>query len=601
MSESRGMDIIRSNDGSILFRVALFDASGVEITTAANLNIGHFVPASGDLETYDFDDDTFKTTAVTTFNQATTHEQMDNNTEDTGIHVYRHPTLTDFAIGDKYVARVTHASLPQPIITEFQYGDLNGDIALNLPLLRERETAQAGAAGSITLAAAANANDDFYNEARISIIAGIGVGQSRFADDYDGTSKVLTISPNWVTNPDSTSEYVITPVARATPQVFPTVADIVDGVWDENIVTGHGGAQSAGLLLRVLGANIAARSFNADLDSLFGVPDTGVTDTIVGQIWEELAASHNNASTMGELLNNAGVVLTAGQVENAVWDANLDAGHGAVNSAGLFVRVLASAIAARVNNPSLNALLAVPDSAGVNLPDVIWNENLFTAHGTADTAGFFIRQLAAGIAQRTNSNSLAALLAIADNPGDTIAFPILDTVIDGGNHVVANSLAQRVRAVDLLTESGGAGDLAVTLAQSRKLDLDPVGVTDPDSIAGKLDSVAANILVIDREIVTSFNLQGGATFRIEVGVKQFGVIQTTPFVDAVVQIFDEAGSLVVNEGIVEMGTINTRGFFVNTVSPHGLVAGTTYEAFVQITDGAVLSISTTVPFKILQG
>ena len=599
MAESRGMDIIRSNDGSILFRVALFDASGNPITTVADLNIGHFVPASGDLETYDFNDDTFKTGAVTTFDASTTHEQMDNNTVDTGIHVYRHATLTAFAIGDKYVARVTHASLPQPVIAEFQYGDLEGDEALNLGLLRERETAQAGAAGTITLAASASAIDDFYNEYRITIIFGTGVGQERFISDYDGATRVAAVSGNWITAPDSTSEYIITGVARSDY----SLTAVVNGVWDENIVVGHGGAQSAGLLLRVLGAAIAARSFNADLDSVLGVPDTAVTDTVVASVWEELAASHNNAGTMGELLNNAaaGSGLTAGDVENAVWDANLDAGHGAASAAGLFLRVLGSAIAARTNNPSLNSLLAIPDTAGVNLPDAIWNEDIFTAHGTANTSGFLLRQLAAGIAQRTNNNDLHSLLGISDTAGHTVAFPILDEVIDGANHTTTNSLAERVRAVDILTEAGGAGDLAATLEQARKLDLDPVGATDPDSIAGKLDTVASNILIIDREIVTSFNLQGGASLRVEVGVKQFGVIQTAPWVDAVVQIFDESNGLQVNLGVVEMGTINARGFFTATVSPHGLVAGKTYEAFVQITDGALESISSTVPFKIIQG
>lgn len=70
-------------------------------------------------------------------------------------------------------------------------------------------TAQAGATSTITLAAGADANDDFYNGERVSIIEGTGVGQSRLITDYNGTTKVATIDRNWTTTPDATSVYSI--------------------------------------------------------------------------------------------------------------------------------------------------------------------------------------------------------------------------------------------------------------------------------------------------------------------------------------------------------------------------------------------------------
>jgi hypothetical protein len=70
-------------------------------------------------------------------------------------------------------------------------------------------TAQAGAAGSITLAAGESAVDDFYNGTRILITGNTGAGQSRIITDYNGTTKVASISPNWITNPDLTSTYEI--------------------------------------------------------------------------------------------------------------------------------------------------------------------------------------------------------------------------------------------------------------------------------------------------------------------------------------------------------------------------------------------------------
>ena len=70
-------------------------------------------------------------------------------------------------------------------------------------------TAQAGAAGTITLAAGASATDNLYKGERILITGNTGVGQARIITAYDGTPKVATIDPNWTTTPDNTSAYEI--------------------------------------------------------------------------------------------------------------------------------------------------------------------------------------------------------------------------------------------------------------------------------------------------------------------------------------------------------------------------------------------------------
>lgn len=70
-------------------------------------------------------------------------------------------------------------------------------------------TAQAGAAGSITLAAGETSTNDLYNNTKILLTGGTGSGQSRIITDYNGTTKVATVAPNWVTNPDNTSTYEI--------------------------------------------------------------------------------------------------------------------------------------------------------------------------------------------------------------------------------------------------------------------------------------------------------------------------------------------------------------------------------------------------------
>lgn len=91
----------------------------------------------------------------------------------------------------------------------------DGDPIPNLltdPIFREQYItgqAQAGAAGTITLAATASTVDDFYNGQTIYIIGDTGAGQYRTISDYDGGTKVATVSVNWTTNPNATSDYMI--------------------------------------------------------------------------------------------------------------------------------------------------------------------------------------------------------------------------------------------------------------------------------------------------------------------------------------------------------------------------------------------------------
>lgn len=72
-------------------------------------------------------------------------------------------------------------------------------------------TAQAGAAHSITLAAADIAADHIYNRNLIVILAGTGVGQTRTIVDFANATKVAVVDRDWWINPDATSEYTIIP------------------------------------------------------------------------------------------------------------------------------------------------------------------------------------------------------------------------------------------------------------------------------------------------------------------------------------------------------------------------------------------------------
>ena len=76
------------------------------------------------------------------------------------------------------------------------------------------DTAQTGAASSITLAAADIAATGYYIGMRIKITDGTGSGNTAIVLSYDSTTKIAVISGTW-TAPDATSEYSIFDVISA--------------------------------------------------------------------------------------------------------------------------------------------------------------------------------------------------------------------------------------------------------------------------------------------------------------------------------------------------------------------------------------------------
>jgi hypothetical protein len=75
-------------------------------------------------------------------------------------------------------------------------------------------TAQAGAAGSITLAVGASGTNDLYKALPITTTGGTGSGQTRIITGYNGTTKVATVKPNWSVTPDNTTTYSVAASVR---------------------------------------------------------------------------------------------------------------------------------------------------------------------------------------------------------------------------------------------------------------------------------------------------------------------------------------------------------------------------------------------------
>ena len=123
-------------------------------------------------------------------------------------------------------------------------------------------TAQAGAAGTITLDASASATTDFYVGMWIYLTGGTGVGQARVCTAYNGTTKVATIAPNWATNPDVTSTFAVLSAAQITGvqgNLTGSAGSVTGNVGGN--VTGSVGSVAAG---GITAASIATGAIDAD-------------------------------------------------------------------------------------------------------------------------------------------------------------------------------------------------------------------------------------------------------------------------------------------------------------------------------------------------
>ena len=129
--------------------------------------------------------------------------------------IARHPQSDTTRWNGTAVATPDTAGLPKVTVKE---GLGTGE----WPVIRDN-TAQAGAAATITLDGSASATDDLYKWLECYIYGGTGLGQSRPIVGYVGSTKVATISPDWVTNPDATSTFKL----RLNPALL-LVADSAD-------------------------------------------------------------------------------------------------------------------------------------------------------------------------------------------------------------------------------------------------------------------------------------------------------------------------------------------------------------------------------------
>lgn len=294
-------------------------------------------------------------------------------------------------------------------------------------------TAQAGAAGTITLDASASATDDLYNGAWVSVVSGTGAGQARLIADYNGTTKVANISPNWITNPSSDSVFIVSAASELVG---------IDGT-----VTNFDGLN-----------NLAATDILSDgtaLNTSSGVLDAVTTVTTV---------SGNVDGSVGSLGTTAKTDVNA-EVDSAIETYGLDHLVGA------------AVVGADITDNSIIAKL-VSSSATADWDDFVNTTDSLQAQRDNHPANFADLSVTAS----TGRVDLAAWLGTAVTVSSTTGLPEVDTKSVSDDATAANNLEL------MFDGTGYAGG-------TTKLGVDVVSISGDTTAADNLEEAATAVVV----------------------------------------------------------------------------------------------------------
>lgn len=127
-------------------------------------------------------------------------------------------------------------------------------------------TAQAGAAGTITLAAGASATDDIYKGQIVKIYGGTGAAQSRTITGYVGSTKVATVAWNWTTTPSTDSTYAVIATAHPALNSSLQVATTASDPWSTALPGSYGAGTAGKIIGDNLNATVSSRSSHTAAD-----------------------------------------------------------------------------------------------------------------------------------------------------------------------------------------------------------------------------------------------------------------------------------------------------------------------------------------------
>jgi hypothetical protein len=303
-----------------------------------------------------------------------------------------------------------------------------------------------------------------------------------------------------------------------------------DQVWEETLADHSGTAGSTAEAQAYLDAAVSSRAVAGDAMDLItdaldaGSLATSAVDEIVDQVWREQISDHSGVvGSTAETLANVAAPPSVGAIADAVWDEVVTTGHAVPNSAAVVLvgrsapgdamdlitdAVDAAALATSGVNEIRDSILSDSTSfAGANIDaaissravagdamaltaggvDAIWDEDIVAAHGTADTSGLLLRALGAGISQRTNNATLAALLGVSDIAGQDIATAI-DTELSG------------VHGAGSWTTAVAVGDWTTTEKNQIRGALGVVGVQASPAGGGELQDILEDTAAMDARL-----------------------------------------------------------------------------------------------------
>lgn len=252
------------------------------------------------------------------------------------------------------------------------------------------QASQGATDSSITLHSSASATNGYYVGMRIVMSSGGGAGQSRVITAYNGSSKVATVSPNWVTNP-TTGGYYIVPQASTylTPE---SVATVSADVWSEstrtltagtNIVLAKGTGITGFNDLSQANIRTAVGLASANLDTQLSTID-GVVDDILVDTGTTLP------STLSGLATQTSVNTIDGIIDNIFTAFEQDGGVYRLTS-----NALSQGGAVSLEPEDIDAIAqATAEAVGEDIGELVWGvetrtltsgDNIVLAKGTGVT------------------------------------------------------------------------------------------------------------------------------------------------------------------------------------------------------------------------
>jgi hypothetical protein len=184
----KGIDV-RQTLSKLLLEVFMLDNANGKVSSGTAYLYIYEVQDDGSLKSYDFNDNTFKTGALTNETSTLTHQQGNNNTTNTGIWTKILSTLTGFTVGAVYIFEVYHAgAIPQCQARKFQFGSTEGDDGAFAEFVVGASSSATGVRSNRTEA------DDFWNGNVIAFTSGTYKGLARKISDFANTNGEFTVT-----------------------------------------------------------------------------------------------------------------------------------------------------------------------------------------------------------------------------------------------------------------------------------------------------------------------------------------------------------------------------------------------------------------------